>query len=944
MRPIGQVAAILLCLCAATAARAGTCTGKQNGLWCAGSDLVYCSGGNVSWKVQCDAGCKSMPAGTPDQCNPGFCNGKQTGLWCKGNDLVYCKSGGIQSSTKCSNGCQSMPPGTPDKCKSGCSGFCCGKQSGLWCDGSKLVNCQGGAVKSSSNCEHGCQQMPTGTNDKCKSGCSGFCCGKQSGLWCDGSKLVNCQGGKVSSSQTCQHGCQQMPTGTPDKCKSGCSGFCCGKANGLWCDGSKLVNCQGGNVASSQTCKDGCQQMPAGTPDKCKTPQTSGFCSGKANGLWCDGDQLVNCQGGQKASSSTCAHGCKSNPPGVADACQAPPTSGGSGQLSMCNPFSPAKSVTCSFGCYNGHMGSDYACADGTKVHSPIAGKVTYVKNSVPGQTCKPDFGNYIKIGQGSYEVFLAHLRKDIQVKVGQEVKAGQHVAYASNSGYTLTLKGGQWVCQQGGGYHLHLEVRKSGKAFDPYKSSNIHWTSCSNAGGGGGGGTKDPDWCDGKQSGKWCKSDALVVCQSGVTTSTTSCAHGCQENPPGVPDACKPAPGFCSWKADGKWCEGDKLITCKSKAKSGEAVCPYGCDPKPDGVDDQCKPKPTWCSDKADGKHCKGNFAVTCKGGQQLDESPCNNGCGELGAGKGAGCLPVVLDAFCGDKSDGTWCGDGGVVVECLAGKKKGTTTCPFGCDGKGPGPDDACKDPPTPTDPCHLKADGSWCSDTAVLTCKDKATLQAQVCSKGCDGPPGAAFCKQDVEQPKEFCDGKVSGDWCNGPTLVTCKDGQTLSAKLCTKGCISKGDGQPDECDEPPICEAKVEGKFCDGGSKLVTCTAGKQVKSEVCVGGCVEVAAGQAWCQSVDVGTDAGTVGIGDVMSGGQDGGASVSDGGSAAGEDGAFVPGPDGFVIQDASVGNAAGGSSSGCSAGGGEWPSWWIFAAAVLLLFMRRSRRDGDVV
>ena len=775
-----------------------------------------------------------------------FCSGKQNGLWCNGDTLVNCHNNSISSSNKCPNGCQSMPTGVPDKCKDAPANFCTGKQSGLWCDGNNLVNCQGGKVSSSSTCKDGCQSMPAGTPDKCKAA-PNFCTGKQSGLWCDGDKLVNCQGGKVSSSSTCQYGCESKPVGTNDVCKSAPNNFCTGKQSGLWCDGNKLVNCQNGQISSSSTCKDGCQSMPAGTPDKCKTASGGGFCQGKQNGLWCNGDDLVTCQNDQIASSSKCANGCESMPVGTPDSCKSGGGSSSNGGLSLCNPFDPSKTVTCGFGCYSGHMGSDYACADGTSVFSPINGKVIKTIKTVPGQLCSPNFGNYIRIQQGEYEVFLAHLRKDIKVNEGDTVKAGQHVAYASNTGYTLTSKNGQWVCQQGGGYHLHLETRKNGKAFNPYASSDVSWGSCDKVKDGGG--TVPTGFCAGKPSGFWCDGDKLKTCKADSETGSLKCDHGCQSNPSGVPDACKPAPGFCGSKSDGKWCDGSKLVTCSGAKITSEAVCAHGCQQNSAGTADACKPPPDWCADKADSIHCDGPSAVTCKAAKTASKESCKNGCGELGPGKGAGCLPDVDNSFCGAKSDGDWCGDGGVLVTCKTGKKAASEVCQHGCDGMGPGPDDACKKLPDNTDDCAIKSDGSWCNGNAVLTCAGGKTVQGEACKDGCDpkGTVGNAVCKVPVVRAKDFCDGKASGWWCDDARVVQCNGGLTVKATLCPYGCETKGDGSPDACKpaartNTPFCDGKINGAWCEtkagqSTGKLVHCFAGKSASTTECSAGCL-----------------------------------------------------------------------------------------------------------
>ncbi len=224
-----------------------------------------------------------------------------------------------------------MELGVNDQCKSCGDPFCDGKQSGLWCKGDDLVNCQGGSITSSENCAHGCVSMPQGTNDKCgdEPGPVGFCSDKSDGLWCDGDNLVKCSGGNQASSDNCEFGCISMPPGTADKCGEppAPTGFCADKANGLWCDGDNLVDCQGAKQASSQQCEFGCLTMDAGTPDKCGEPPDppAGFCAGKMNGFWCNGMTLTLCGGGNVVSEESCENGCKTMPDGVDDTCIASP-------------------------------------------------------------------------------------------------------------------------------------------------------------------------------------------------------------------------------------------------------------------------------------------------------------------------------------------------------------------------------------------------------------------------------------------------------------------------------------------------------------------------------------------------------------------------------------------------------------------------------------------
>jgi hypothetical protein len=51
---------------------------------------------------------------------------------------------------------------------------------------------------------------------------SGFCGenGGRTGTWCRGADVVVCDGGRQVSRTTCQHGCQTMPQGTPDRCQA----------------------------------------------------------------------------------------------------------------------------------------------------------------------------------------------------------------------------------------------------------------------------------------------------------------------------------------------------------------------------------------------------------------------------------------------------------------------------------------------------------------------------------------------------------------------------------------------------------------------------------------------------------------------------------------------------------------------------------------------------
>ncbi|MFH1236203.1 MAG: peptidoglycan DD-metalloendopeptidase family protein [Parcubacteria group bacterium] len=127
-------------------------------------------------------------------------------------------------------------------------------------------------------------------------------------------------------------------------------------------------------------------------------------------------------------------------------------------------PFDHDETVDCGWGCYTTpffHEGLDYRQPEGgMSIYAAISGQVELV-NNVPGQTCSPSFGNYVKITSGNYQVIHAHMvQNSFVVTNGEYVVAGQYLGQLGNSGYTLTLVDGEWVCGQGGGYHLHLELR----------------------------------------------------------------------------------------------------------------------------------------------------------------------------------------------------------------------------------------------------------------------------------------------------------------------------------------------------------------------------------------------------------------------------------------------------------------------------------------------------
>ena len=101
------------------------------------------------------------------------------------------------------------------------------------------------------------------------------------------------------------------------------------------------------------------------------------------------------------------------------------------------------------------HNGVDFAVPVGSDVYAVAAGTVTQSER-------RGSYGHLVVIRhRNGWESRYAHLDKRL-VKQGQRVEAGQRVAESGNTGRST-------------GPHLHLELRKSGKAIDPLRVSGWH-------------------------------------------------------------------------------------------------------------------------------------------------------------------------------------------------------------------------------------------------------------------------------------------------------------------------------------------------------------------------------------------------------------------------------------------------------------------------------------
>jgi hypothetical protein len=104
-------------------------------------------------------------------------------------------------------------------------------------------------------------------------------------------------------------------------------------------------------------------------------------------------------------------------------------------------------------------------------------------------------------------------------------------------------------------------------------------------------------DYCGGGLSGG--DPGALYTCKNGATAKKVACSNGCKVNPPGQADVCNPSGDPCMNAASGNgaYCGsgigGDPavLYNCVNKATASSTTCASGCQVNPPGQSDACKP-----------------------------------------------------------------------------------------------------------------------------------------------------------------------------------------------------------------------------------------------------------------------------------------------------------------------------------------------------------------
>jgi len=339
-------------------------------------------------------------------------------------------------------------------------------------------------------------------------------------------------------------------------------------------------------------------------------------------------------------------------------------------------------------------------------------------------------------------------------------------------------------------------------------------------------------------------------------------CANGCQTNPPGTPDAC--IQGACP--GGGDYCGASvaqnsaNLYHCTGAGAvpTVKEVCSNGCQINPVGTADVCKPTDfcqtvTW---GGAGPYCNGNTLVTCASDKTtVISQTCASGCQVNPPGTPDSCATTNAN-FC---QTVTWGGagqycNGSSLVTCSASKQvTGQIACSNGCQVNPSGTADAC----VGTNYCETVSwggAGPYCNGNELVYCSgDKKVVANVSCAQGCQtNPPGIPDSCANSD-PCQIIDWAGAGDYCYGSTLLTCNEDKTLAySKPCTSGCHVSPPYEADYCNDAGFCnqvEWNGPGRYCDG-SALVECSASKQVvNTSYCSISCQNTTAATSSLQTV-----------------------------------------------------------------------------------------------
>jgi hypothetical protein len=183
--------------------------------------------------------------------------------------------------------------------------------------------------------------------------CSGVS-SANSGLYCGSSAqngfgggsptlLYDCEGGRVAHTQTCSDGCRIAPAGQNDSCYADPCTHVSGANSGKYCGSSTqsafagassdiVYDCEGGKTAGVQTCQWGCYIAPAGQSDGCKADPCANV-SAANSGEYCGSSNQSGFGGGSSNVLYTCANGATTKTQTCSNGCHIAPA----GQQDSCN-------------------------------------------------------------------------------------------------------------------------------------------------------------------------------------------------------------------------------------------------------------------------------------------------------------------------------------------------------------------------------------------------------------------------------------------------------------------------------------------------------------------------------------------------------------------------------------------------------------------------------
>lgn len=348
-------------------------------------------------------------------------------------------------------------------------------------------------------------------DDPCAGQADGPYCGAALGAGADHRSAYSCAGGRTTGVLPCPNGCVDgdCRVGPADPCESADS-------DGAWCggtlvggDGDRLYHCRGGRTESSDACQQGCQVNPPGTPDTCRRDDDP--CAGRANGAWCGGSigaaagTLYFCRDGGTVQTEPCPNGCAAMPDGVPDVCSdgADPCAGqNAGNGLYCGRTLGAGQPDTLYLCRDGRSESAEPCADGCIEMPPGVSDACRAGDGDPCAAANAGNGLYCgrTLGRGDADTL-----------------------YNCQNGTTANRE----VCPGGCVEMPPGTPDACGNVDDPCQPAPQNGLYCGSSLGTGDG-------------------DTLYDCQGNRVASATPCAAGCQQNPPGVPDACRRGDDAC--------------------------------------------------------------------------------------------------------------------------------------------------------------------------------------------------------------------------------------------------------------------------------------------------------------------------------------------------------------------------------------------------------------